>query len=91
MEEHCFLVLLELNANQSYESLFKKIKSYRGWGRLTETSWAIVSNESCLAIRDTLSRYINTGDRLIVVQSGKVAAWMNCRASGNWIKDNIVK
>lgn len=92
MEKHCYIILLELHSGgEIYESLYNEIKSFDGWGRLTFSSWAIISNKSSSQIRDDLSAYLYEGDRIMVVLSGKSAAWKNTCASNEWVRKNIIK
>ena len=90
--EHCFIVVYDLcNPGQNYQELHNAIKGFPHWGKLTESAWAIVSDKSAANIRDFLRQFIDTNDRLLVVQSGCNAAWQNMLASNDWIRNNIVK
>lgn len=92
MEEHCFLIFYDLRgADRDYADLIAAIKKYRFWGHLTESSWAVLSSKSAIEIRDELRKMMADEDRLMVVQSGRNAAWHKCLASDGWILDNIVK
>ena len=92
MEEHCYIILYDLVApNRDYNGLYDAIKKYTFWGRLTESAWAITTNKSTVVIRDELLQYIDKDDRLIVIQSGRNAAWSKVLASDNWVKQNIIK
>lgn len=89
---HCFIILYDLRApGRNYEDLYKAIKSYGTWGKLTESAWAIVTNEDSTQIRDFLMKYMDSNDRIMVVMSGQEAAWNNVRASNDWLQKNIVK
>lgn len=90
--EHCYIVLYDLcSPGQNYEELYKKLKSYLQWGKLTESAWAVVSSQDAASIRDSLSALIDKNDRLLVIKSGTAAAWQNLLASNEWIKQNIIK
>lgn len=92
MEEHCFLIAYDLVApNRNYADLYEAIKGYGFWGRLTESTWAIISSKTAVEIRDDLLHHIDKNDRLIVVQSGRSAAWSKVMASDSWVKQYIVK
>ncbi len=91
MELHCYLIMYDLRApGRDYNRLYDAIKSYGTWGKLTESSWAIVSSQSVEAIRNFLINYIDVNDRLIVVLSGRSAAWQNMMANTEWLKQNLV-
>ena len=92
MEEHCYIISYDLCApDRNYDELYKAIKSYAYWGKLTESTWAIVTSQSYTQIRDNLKTHIDNNDRLIVIQSGRAAAWTKIMASDNWAKTNLIK
>lgn len=89
---HCYIIIYDLCApGQNYQELYGAIKSFSQWGKLTESTWAVVSDKSSADIRDYLRQFIDKNDRLMVVQSGCNAAWQNMMASNDWIRLNIVK
>lgn len=92
MEEHCFIISYDLlQPNRDYDELYAAIKSYSIWGRLTESTWAIVTNQSYIEIRNFLRTHIDSNDRLIVIQSGRSAAWTKIMASEDWAKSALIK
>lgn len=92
MGEHCYIISYDLVApNRNYDELYKAIKAYPVWGRLTESTWAMVSSDNHVAIRDNLKKHIDDDDRLVVIQSGRSAAWTKIMASDNWAKQSLIK
>ncbi len=92
MEEHCYIISYDLcQPNRDYESLYKALKSFSMWGRLTESTWAVISNKNCVEVRDYILQFIDDDDRLIVILSGRSAAWGNVITDNNWVKENLVK
>lgn len=92
MEEHCYIICYDLcNPGRNYEGLYSAIKQYTHWGKLTESTWAIVTNETSVQVRDNLKMQIDNNDRLIVIRTGKEAAWTKVLASDEWVKTNLVK
>lgn len=92
MEKHCYIIMYDLRApGRDYSALYSAIKSYVYWGRITESTWAVVSELNAFAIRDHLMKYIDSNDRLMVIKSGLHAAWVNTMASNDWLKQNLVK
>lgn len=92
MEEHCYIVAYDLlQPGKDYKELYNALKSFRYWGRLTESTWAVVSEQGYIEIRDYLQKHIDNNDRLIVIQSGRSAAWTKLMASDEWAKQNLVK
>lgn len=89
---HCFIVSYDLcTPGRNYDGLYKALKSFSYWGRLTESTWAVVSHTQAIDIREYLRTFIDKNDRLIVIQSGCNAAWQNTIASSEWVKQNIIK
>lgn len=92
MEQHCYIVIYEIKTvSKDYTAFYNALKSYAHWGKITGSSWAVVSELSSVAIRNNLSQYLDKGDRIMVIQSGLHAAWLNAIASNEWLKQNLVK
>lgn len=91
MEEyHCFIVSYDLcQPGRNYEELYVALKNFYNWGKLTESTWAVVSQLTAVEIRDLLMRYIDSNDRLIVVKGGQSAAWNKMLANNQWLIDNL--
>ena len=88
---HCYIVLLDLcQPDWNYELLNKKMKSFKSWGRLTESAWAVVTPMDAIEIRDALMRYMAPNDRILVVLSGKSAAWNKLFAPNDWVRKMLV-
>lgn len=92
MEKHCYIIMYDLRTpGRDYNILYNAIKSYVYWGKITESSWAIVSELDAFTIRDHLRKCIDLNDRLMVIKSGQHAAWVNAMASNEWLKQNLIK
>lgn len=90
--EHCYLISYDLCLSGcDYDMLYQAIKRFPCWARLTQSLWAVVTTASTQEIRDYLLRYIDDNDRLLVIQSGRNAAWNNLIASSKWCKINLIK
>ena len=85
----CYIISYDLRKNRDYNSLHKAIKSYSKWARITESTWAVVTNKSAVEIRDHLISVMDGDDRLFVVKSGVEAAWRNSRCGSEWLKENL--
>lgn len=89
---NCYIVIYNLqtpDVHKSISQLHNALRSFERWGRLTEYSWAIVSNKSAKQIRDCLVDYLGPNDQIIVIRSGREAAWHNLLASNDWLKTNL--
>lgn len=92
MEEHCYIVIYDLcRPGMDYNSLIRAIKQYHRWGKISKSAWAIVTDKTSEQIRDELRDFMDKNDRLMVVRSGKDAAWTNAFASDQWVKENLIK
>lgn len=87
--KHTYLISYDLKGSDGYEKLFEKIKSYSGWAQVTESTWAVITENSHKEIRDNLKACMPTGSRLFVVRSASVAAWSNTICSNEWLKKNL--
>ena len=74
---------------QNYDQLYEAIKSYGTWARINESVWAVVTTNSAVYIRDHLTGFIDTNDRLFVIKSGVEAAWRNSICKNEWLKEHL--
>lgn len=86
----CYIVSYDLrNPGRNYEDLYEHLKSYRKWAKLTESTWAIVTENSAVEVRDHLKYVLDENDRIFVIKSAGVAAWSNSICRNEWLKDNL--
>lgn len=86
----CYIVSYDLrNPGRNYEDLYERLKSYRKWAKLTESTWAIVTENSAVEVRDHLKYVLDENDRIFVIKSAGVAAWSNSICRNEWLKDNL--
>lgn len=92
MEQHCYLIAYDLcKPGRDYGALYRALKSFPRWGKLTESTWAVVSPWSAVQIRDYLMQFMDANDRLVVILSGRVAAWTKLLASNDWLRNSLAK
>lgn len=70
-----------------YAALIEAIKAYGTWGKLTLSTWIIVTEDSAESVRDHLASFMDSDDRLFVCPLARGAAWRNLIASSDWVKD----
>ena len=87
----CYIITYDLRKFRNYDALYNAIKSYGTWGKITESTWAIVTYQNTAQIRDYLLNYIDNDDRLFVLKSGGEAAWQNVIAENNWLQQHLPK
>jgi len=88
---NCYLIGVEMAPDGDTKSLVQSIKDYKTWARITNTLYAVVSDQEATEIRDNLARYIGDDGRIFVIKSGVEAAWENARCRNEWLKKNIVR
>lgn len=86
----CYLVSYDLHKpGRDYEALYSALKAYGTWARINESFWAIVTEQSAVQVRDSLTTHLDTNDSLFVVKSGSEAAWRNVRCKSEWLKEHL--
>lgn len=88
-EKKSYIISYDMLGDGDYASLIKRIKEYKYWAHITESTWAVLSSKSAVEIRDDIKDFLTDGSRLIVVQSANVAAWNNTICSNEWLKKNV--
>lgn len=83
----CYIVMYELRSpGRNYTAFYSALKSYGTWAKITDRSWAIVSDHSPKEIRDHLTQFIDSSDRLFIIKSGHNSAWRNAIGNTEWFK-----
>ncbi len=85
----CYIISYDLVKERDYEKLYSAIKSYDDYAHITESTWAIVTNDRAAQIRNDLKKHMDSDDRIFVVRSGVVAAWSKVLCDSKWLKDNL--
>lgn len=88
MNNNCYIILYEALPNTDIVGLQTAIKAYGSWAKITETTWAVVTTQTAVQIRNNLNAYMANG-RLFVVKSGIEAAWVNVICNYEWLKNNL--
>lgn len=84
-----YIITYDLRKNRDYEALYNAIKSYGTWAKITQSSWAIVTSQTSIQIRDFLISHMDEDDRLFVSKYGGTAAWKNVIAKNDWFHQNL--
>lgn len=74
---------------RDYDALYNAIKGYGTWAHVTESTWFIKTDETCVQVRDNLMELIDSNDRLFVGELSGVAAWHNIKCKNHFLKDNL--
>jgi hypothetical protein len=76
---------------KDYATLHNHLKSYDTWAKPLESVWLIKSGLSYTEIRNAVRLYIDTNDKILIVDvTGRSAAWNNLADNvSTWIKNNL--
>lgn len=75
--------------NKNYSDLIEAIKEYRGWCKILESCWIVPVDVSCNDIRDNLSKYLDSDDRLFVGELTGASAWTNVICKNETLKERV--
>jgi hypothetical protein len=73
---------------QDYSDLYKVIKEY-AWARLSESSYAIETNESPEVVFNKLEPYIDANDYLLVITLKRPFAGRNAKDVIDWLESRL--
>lgn len=85
--QQSYIVIFESQAKAT--AIRNHLRTFNGWGKITENAFVVLSAKSASEIRDELQGIKGISDRVMVVKSGVVAAWSNVAASNEWLKKNL--
>lgn len=83
-----YIITYDLKApGRNYDELYSRIKSYSYWGKITESSWAIKTNQSHTTVRNYLKGALDANDSLLVGKFG-YCAWVGLsKEVSDWLKN----
>jgi hypothetical protein len=86
-----FVVCYDLRApGRNYQTLYDRLRQYPQWGKVTESTWVVVTTWTAVQIRDDLRQYVDDNDRIFVVKSAGEAAWVNSVCETEWLKGHLI-
>lgn len=74
---------------RDYDALYDTIKGYGIWAHVTESTWFIKTDETCVQVRDKLMNLMDDNDRLFVGELSGVAAWHNVICKSEYLKKHL--
>ena len=77
------------NSGKNYDELYKYIKSCSEWAHITESTWFITTDKSCVTVRDEILHIIDSDDRVFVAELIGEAAWYNVMCDSDYLKEHI--
>jgi hypothetical protein len=86
----CYIVTYELKQpRRDYVEFIGAIKSYRDWAQILDSTWAIVTEDSAVVVRDHLWGLVDPDDGIFVVEAGGDAAWEDVRCQNRWLRGHL--
>lgn len=84
-----FIVSYDLISDKDYSKLYEAIRNYGYFAHVLESVWIVNSSDSSATIRDNLSSYMDSDDKLFVAKLSGESAWRNLSTEiSDWIKSN---
>lgn len=84
-----FIISYDLISDKDYSKLYEAIRNYGYFAHVLESVWIVNSSDYSTTIRDNLSSYMDSDDKLFVAQLSGESAWRNLSAKvSDWIKSN---
>ena len=77
------------NPGQNYAALIDRIKQYPKVSKVTESCWLISTTWSCAKVRDDLTRFMDTDDKIFVAALTGEAAWKNIICGNDSAKKSL--
>ena len=62
--KNTYIISYDMAEGGNYDELYKAIKAYGTWAKITESTWAIVSESKSTEIRDNLWKHFTKGSSL---------------------------
>lgn len=84
-----YIISYDMAEGGDDEDLHEAIQSYEIWAHITDSTWAVVTEDNAKEVRDHLSVYLPQKSCLIVVKSGIEAAWRNVFCRSEWLKRSL--
>lgn len=76
-------------SGRNYDDLYKYIKNFPEWARITESAWFVSSDKTCENIRNEIMSIVDSNDRIFVAELNGVAAWYNVICDSEYLKTHI--
>ncbi len=84
------LITYDLNkTGQNYTKLLEVIRSYGAWARLSESSYAIVTNEFVEVTYNKLKPYFDPNDNLLILTLAGAHIGQNSQEVVDWLRNNL--
>lgn len=84
-----YIVTYDLNKETKRPDILKDIKSYDGWARLSESSYAITTSSGARAVYDNLAKHLDSNDNCYVISLSKPYWGQGPKDVNDWLANNL--
>lgn len=74
---------------KNYDAVYEIIKSYPVWAHITKSTWFVKTSDTCVQIRDKITKEIDSNDTVFVATLKGEAAWKNVICDSEYLKENL--
>jgi hypothetical protein len=75
---------------QNYARLIERLKKFSAYWHHLDSTWIVRTDMTCVAIRDELTKLMDSNDEILVADLTGVAAWNGFNTDGSkWLKDYL--
>ena len=74
---------------RNYDAVYEIIKSYPVWAHITKSTWFVKTSDTCVQIRDKITKEIDSNDTVFVATLTGEAAWKNVICDSEYLKENL--
>lgn len=80
-----------LKPGKDYAKLIEKLKGYGGWWHNLDSTWLIRTTKTASQVRDELKSYIDTNDRVLVldVTGDNWATFGFAKSANDWLQSHV--
>lgn len=89
--EKTFIISYDVakGTSYNYKEIFEYFKAYGTWAKITESTWAIVTEKRATELRDEIVELLPSESRVFVIKSGSIGAWRNTIGRSEWLKKHL--
>lgn len=84
-----YLVTYDLNKETTRPKILDKIRAYEGWARLSESSYAISTNQTSDQVYANLKTMIDGNDQLYIITIKRPYSGFGPKEINEWLEKNL--
>ncbi len=85
-----YLITYDLKKpGQDYSGLLKEIKKFSSWARLSESSYAVETNQTPETVCNTLRRHMDANDNIYVINLKRPYSGFGPQEVNDWLEKKL--